>query len=78
MNDVDREWLARIDERTQNIWRTLADDKEGITKKLDLLIEGQKMQNGAIMRNTVWRKALCWIMPSVITLLVGWLLLLTF
>ncbi len=78
MNANDRVWLARIDERTQNIWRTLADDKEGITKKIDLIIAGQKVQNGAILKNTIWRKALCWIMPSVFALTVGWLLLLTF
>ena len=78
MNNQDREWLARIDERTQNIWRILDDQEEGITKKIDQIIEGQKIQNGSILKNTIWRKVIVGIGGSSVLLIVGWLMKLTF
>ena len=56
MNSHDRVMLERIDERTQNMWRVLDDQEESINKKIDLIIEGQKTQNGSIMRNTIYRR----------------------
>ncbi len=56
MNSQDRVMLERIDERTQNMWRVLDDQEESINKKIDLIIEGQKTQNGSIMRNTIYRR----------------------
>ncbi|KKL92585.1 hypothetical protein LCGC14_1883260 [marine sediment metagenome] len=52
MNDADRISMARIDERTLNIWRVT----EAQDKKLDHLIEHQAKQNGWIMRNTIYRR----------------------
>ena len=78
MNNQDREWLIRIDERTLNIWRVLDEQDDSITKKIDKIIDHQEAQNGAITKNTVWRKALCWIMPTLWAVIISWLLILTF
>jgi len=73
----DPELLARIDERTQNIWRVLADQDESITKKIDLIIAGQKIQNGSILKNTIWRKVIVGVGGSSLLLIAGWLAQLT-
>jgi len=74
VNHTDREWLSKIDERTLNIWR--------VVEKIEKHAEEQNgyiRQNlGATNKNTAWRKAFCWIAPPLVTLLIGWLLLLTF
>ena len=73
MNDNDREWLAKIDERTVNIWRTV----EKIEKH-------QSEQNGYIKetfastnKNTVWRKVITGVGGTGFILVIGWLLNLT-
>ena len=44
--------LIRLDERSKNTWRTL-EEQHG---KIGLIRDGQKVQNGSILRNTIWRK----------------------
>ena len=44
--------LIRLDERSKNTWRTL-EEQHG---KIGLILEGQKVQNGSIIRNTIYRK----------------------
>ncbi len=73
MNNEDREWLARIDERTLNIWRVT----ESQDKKLDLIIEHNTRQNGWIIRNTIWRRVIIGIGTPTIIGIIGWLLKLT-
>ena len=76
MNDP--ELLARIDERTQNIWRVLDEQEFSINEKIDLIIAGQKIQNGSILKNTIWRKVVVGAGGSSLVLIAGWLLKLTF
>ena len=80
MNNEDRVWLARIDERTINIWRVLAEGAEedkSINTKIDDILEGQKIQNGAILRNTIWRRVIIGIGTPLTMGIVGWLIKLT-
>jgi len=73
MNNNDREWLARIDERTLNIWRVT----EAQDKKIDLIIEHNERQNGSIMRNTLYRKFIVGVGGTGFIFVIGWLLKLT-
>lgn len=73
MNNKDREWLVRIDERTTNIWR--------VVEKME---RGQVEQNGyirenfiAVGKNTLWRKVIIGVGGSSLVLIIGWLLKLT-
>ena len=73
MNNQDREWLARIDERTLNIWR--------VVEKME---QHQEAQNGYIQtnfvltsRNTLWRKVICGVGGGSLLIIIGWLLSLT-
>lgn len=73
MNNEDRVWLARIDERTRNIWR--------LVEKME---RHQEEQNGYIRenfvtvgKNTLWRKVIIGVGGSSIILIIGWLLKLT-
>jgi hypothetical protein len=69
MKQEDRELLARIDERTRNIWRAV----EKIEKH-------QSVQNGYIQQlfkctnsNTVWRKVIVGVGSSVLLLIIAWI-----
>jgi len=70
MNNNDREWLARIDERTQNIWRVV----ESQDKKIDLIIEHNERQNGWIIRNTIWRRVIVGVGGTGFICIIGWLI----
>lgn len=77
MNNTDRIWLARIDERTQNIWRVLDEQEDSINKKLDRIIEHNAWQNGILIKNTIWRKVIIGVGGSSLVVIIGWLLKLT-
>lgn len=77
MNNQDREWLARIDERTLNIWRVLEEQEDSVSSKIDLILQQQVMQNGSILRNTIYRKIICGVGGVSIIIIIGWLLSLT-
>ena len=47
------ELLARLDERTQNMWRILDDQEDSINKKIDRIIVHQEKQNGRITKNRI-------------------------
>ncbi len=66
--------LIRLDERSHNTWRTV----ESQDKKIDLIIEGQKIQNGSILRNTIWRKVIIGVGGTSLLGLAGWMIRLTF
>ena len=74
MNDKDREWLVRIDERTKNIWRVLDEQEDSVNKKIDQVLEHQVKQNGWIIRNTIWRRVICGVGGSSILFIIGWLI----
>ena len=50
MNDSDREWLSRVDEKLNNIWS----NTEKQDRKIDLIIAHNIKQNGFIMKNTIY------------------------
>lgn len=56
--------LARLDERTRNMWHTLDEKDDSITKKLDRVISHQEKQNGRISKNRL-------MILSLASLLVG-------
>ena len=66
--------LIRLDERSKNTWRTLEEQHEKIGKILD----GQKVQNGSILRNTIWRKVIIGVGGTSLLGLAGWMIRLTF
>ena len=68
------ELLIRLDERIHNTWRTV----ESQDKKIDLIIEGQKTQNGSILRNTIWRRVIIGVGGTSLLGLAGWMIRLTF
>ena len=68
------ELLIRLDERSHNTWRTV----ESQDKKIDLIIEGQKTQNGSIMRNTIWRRVIVGVGGASLLGLAGLVIRLTF
>ena len=68
------ELLIKLSERTNNIWRTV----ESQDKKIDLIIEGQKTQNGSILRNTIWRRVIIGVGGTSLLGLAGWMIRLTF
>lgn len=74
MNQSDREWLSRIDERTLNIWRVVEKMEAHAEEQNGYIRDNLK----ATSSNTTWRRALLWIIPISFTLIIGWLLLLTF
>ena len=75
MNSQDRDaLLGRLDERTRNTWRVT----EAQDKKVDQIIEGQKVQNGSILKNTIWRRVIVGVGGSSLLLIAGWLAKLTF
>ena len=74
MNDSDREWLSRVDEKLNNIWS----NTEKQDKKIDLILAHNVEQNGWIMRNTIYRKLMVGIGGTGFVLVMGWLLKLTF
>jgi hypothetical protein len=66
---ADRELLARIDERTNNIWR--------VVEKVE---QHQVEQNGLMRktcekteRNTIWRRVIVGVGGSVFLIIIGWL-----
>ena len=65
--------LIRLDERSHNTWRLI----ESQDKKIDLIIEGQKTQNGSIMRNTIWRRVIVGVGGASLLGLAGWMITLT-
>lgn len=71
------ELLIRLDERSRNTWHVLEEQEDSINKKVDDILAGQKIQNGAILKNTIWRKVIIGIGTPVILGVVGWLLKLT-
>ena len=66
--------LIRLDERSKNTWRTLEEQHGKIGKILD----GQKVQNGSILRNTIWRKVIVGVGGTSLLGLAGWMIRLTF
>lgn len=74
MNGEDRKLLTRLDERSLNIWRVTEEQD----RKIDLILEGQKAQNGSILRNTLWRKVITGIGGVSVVIIITWLLKLTF
>ena len=66
--------LIRLDERSKNTWRTLEEQHE----KIGLILEGQKVQNGSILRNTIWRKVIIGVGGTSLLGLAGWMIRLTF
>lgn len=78
MKPIERdELLIRLDERSLNMWHILEEEDESIHKQIDKILDGQKTQNGAILKNTIWRKAIVFIGTPVVIGIVGWLLKLT-
>ena len=65
--------LIRLDERSHNTWRTI----ESQDKKIDLIIEGQRIQNGSILRNTIWRRVIVGVGGASLLGLAGWVIRLT-
>ena len=68
------ELLIRLDERSRNTWRTV----EGQDKKIDQIIEGQRVQNGSILRNTIWRRVIVGVGGASLLGLAGLVIRLTF
>ena len=66
--------LIRLDERSKNTWRTLEEQHE----KIDKILDGQKVQNGSILRNTIWRKVIVGVGGTSLLGLAGWMIRLTF
>ena len=73
MNNTDREWLARIDEKVLNIWR--------VVEKME---KHQEAQNGYIRenfittnKNTLWRKVIVRVGGTSLVVIISWLLHLT-
>jgi len=66
MNNKDRELLARLDEKFNNLWYITYESDDSIAKKIDRLIEGQGRQNGKIQANTIWRKAFFWFLVAIV------------
>ena len=72
------ELLIRLDEKVANIWRVLDEQEFSVSKQIDKLVEGQKTQNGNILKNTIWRKVIVGVGGSSVLLIAGWLAKLTF
>ena len=66
--------LIRLDERSKNTWRTLEEQHE----KIDKILDGQKVQNGSLLRNTIWRKVIVGVGGTSLLGLAGWMIRLTF
>ena len=62
--------LARIDERTLNMWRVLDESDQSINKKVDQILLHQIKQNGSILRNTIWRRIIVGIGGSAVMALI--------
>lgn len=77
MNAQDREWLTRIDERTEVILSVLAGKENSMNGKLDEIIAHQIEQNGKILSNTIWRKVVVGGWSVSLAVIIGWLLKLT-
>ena len=65
--------LIRLDERSKNTWRTLEEQHE----KIDKILDGQKVQNGSILRNTIWRKVIVGVGGASLLGLASWMITLT-
>ena len=54
MKTADRDaLLARLDERSLNMWRVLDEQDDSINKKIDRIIIHQEKQNGRITKNKI-------------------------
>jgi hypothetical protein len=59
--------LARLDERTLNLWHIISESDDSLCKKIDQIRQHQISQNGAILKNTIYRKIMVGVGGTAIT-----------
>ena len=52
--------------------------EKGMMGDIKEIIEGQRVQNGSILRNTIWRRVICGVGGASLLGLTGWVIRLTF